>query len=208
MVLPPGPMISRIWSGLTCSVVMRGAYFDRSSRGAASASAILPRMKSRPSRAWRSAVSRISRVRPWILMSICTAVTPVFDPADLEVHVAQVILVAEDVGQHGDAIALLDEAHGDAGDRRLDRHAGVHQRQDAAAHRRHRRAAVRLEDLRHDADRVREVLRRRAARARSRARPGGRGRSRGGWRRASASPRRSRRAGSCSEGGRSSPRRR
>jgi len=25
MVLPPGPMISRIWSGLTCSVWMRGA---------------------------------------------------------------------------------------------------------------------------------------------------------------------------------------
>jgi hypothetical protein len=37
--------------------------------------------------------------------------------ADLEVHVAQVILVAEDVGQHRHAIAFLDEAHGDAGHR-------------------------------------------------------------------------------------------
>ncbi len=53
----------------------------------------------------------------------------VFGAADLEVHVAEVILVAEDVGEDGDALALLDEAHGDAGDRRLDRHARVHQRQ-------------------------------------------------------------------------------
>ena len=43
----------------------------------------------------------------------------------------------------------------------LDRHAGVHQRQRGAAHRGHRRRAVGLEDVRHDADRVREVLLRR-----------------------------------------------
>ena len=41
----------------------------------------------------------------------------------------------------------------------LDRHAGVHQGQRRAAHRGHRRRAVGLEDVRHDADRVREVLR-------------------------------------------------
>ena len=40
----------------------------------------------------------------------------------------------------------------------LDRHAGVHQRQRRAADRGHRRRAVGLEDVRHDADRVREVL--------------------------------------------------
>ena len=56
-------------------------------------------------------------------MSIWTAVTPCLGAADLEVHVAQVVLVAEDVGQHGDAVALLDEAHRDAGHRRLDRDA-------------------------------------------------------------------------------------
>ena len=38
---------------------------------------------------------------------------------DLEVHVAEMILVAEDVGQHGEAVALLDQAHGDAGHRAL-----------------------------------------------------------------------------------------
>jgi hypothetical protein len=30
-----------------------------------------------------------------------------------------VILVAEDVGEHREALAFLDEAHGDAGDRRF-----------------------------------------------------------------------------------------
>ena len=42
---------------------------------------------------------------------------------------------------------------------RLQRHAGIHQRQRGAAHRRHRRRAVRLRDLRDDADRVGEFLR-------------------------------------------------
>ena len=77
---------------------------------------------------------------------------------NLEVHVAQVILVAEDVGQHGEAVAFLDQAHRDAGNVRLRRHAGVHQREARAADRRHRRAAVRLGDLRHDTHRIREFL--------------------------------------------------
>ena len=91
-------------------------------------------------------------------MSICSAVTPLLGAGDLEVHVAEVILVAEDVGEDDVVVAFLHEAHRDAGDRRLDRHAGVHERERAAAHRRHRRRAVRLEDLGDDADRVREVL--------------------------------------------------
>ncbi len=47
---------------------------------------------------------------------------------DLEVHVAEMILVAEDVGEDGKAVGLLDQAHGDAGDRARQRHAGIHQR--------------------------------------------------------------------------------
>src|SRR3546814_10689989 len=43
----------------------------------------------------------------------------------------------------------------------LERHARVHHRQRAAAHRRHRRRAVRLGDVGEDADRVRELLGRR-----------------------------------------------
>ena len=38
---------------------------------------------------------------------------------DLEVHVAEVILVAEDVGEHGELFAFEDEAHGDTGHRRF-----------------------------------------------------------------------------------------
>ena len=76
---------------------------------------------------------------------------------DLEVHVAEVILGALDVGQHDVVVALLDQAHRDARDRRLDRHAGVHQRERRAADRGHRGGAVRLEDLGDDAHRVREL---------------------------------------------------
>ena len=62
--------------------------------------------------------------------------------------------------EHGPLAGLLvhHEAHRHAGDRRLERHAGVHQRQRAAAHRRHRRRAVRFEDVGDDADGVGEVL--------------------------------------------------
>ena len=75
---------------------------------------------------------------------------------DLEVHVAEVIFVAEDVGEHLELAALEHEAHGDACHRRLQRHAGIHQREAGAADRGHRARAVRLEDLGHDADDVRE----------------------------------------------------
>src|SRR3954469_10844561 len=57
---------------------------------------------------------------------------------DLEVHVAEVVLDAGDVGEDGVVVPLLDEAHGDAGDGPLERHARVHQRQRRAAHRGHR----------------------------------------------------------------------
>ena len=55
-------------------------------------------------------------------------------------------------------VALLDEAHRDAGHRGLDRDAGVHQRERAAADRGHRGGAVGLEDVGDDADRVGELL--------------------------------------------------
>ena len=97
---------------------------------------------------------------PATLMSICSAVMPVGRAGDLEVHVAVVVLGAGDVGEDGVLAGLLvhDQAHRDAGDRRLERHARVHHRQRAAADRRHRRRAVRLEDVRDDADGVGELL--------------------------------------------------
>src|SRR5215207_7429691 len=63
---------------------------------------------------------------------------PVPGPGDLEVHVAQMVLDAGDVGEDGVIVALLDEAHRDAGHRLADRHAGIHQRQGRPAHARHR----------------------------------------------------------------------
>src|SRR5690242_5356475 len=89
---------------------------------------------------------------------------PVAGAGDLEVHVAEVVFRALDVGEDDVVVALLDQAHRDAGDRRLDRHTGVHERESRSADRSHRRRAVRLERLRDDADRVREVLRARDGR--------------------------------------------
>ena len=82
----------------------------------------------RPSFAWPSATFMISSVMPAILMSICSEVMPDLGARHLEVHVAEMILVAEDVGEHRKAAAFEDQAHGDARGRPLQRHAGVHQR--------------------------------------------------------------------------------
>ena len=84
MVLPPGPMMSRILSGLMVIWTMRGAFGLSSSRGASSASAILSRMWSRPARACSSASSRMWRARPVSLMSICRAQTPLRVPVTLK----------------------------------------------------------------------------------------------------------------------------
>ena len=73
---------------------------------------------------------------------------------DLEVHIAVVIFRAGDVGQDGVVVALLDQAHRDAGDRRLERNAGIHQRQAGSADRRHRRRTVRLQNVGDDAERI------------------------------------------------------
>ena len=67
---------------------------------------------------------------------------PLAGAGDLEVHVAQVIFQALDVAQDGVPVVLGDQAHGDARHRVLDRHASIHQRQGAAAHRGHRGRAV------------------------------------------------------------------
>jgi hypothetical protein len=76
----------------------------------------------------------------------------------LEVHVAEVILVTEDVREDGDLVVLLDEAHGDAGDRLLEGHAGVHEGHRRRHTRRHRGRSIGFEDLAHDADGVVEVV--------------------------------------------------
>ena len=129
MTLPPVPMTSRILSLGIGMVSMRGAWADSSSRVWSSALAISPRMCARPSFAWARAVFMISSVMPATLMSICSEVTPSRRARDLEVHVAEMILVAEDVADHREVLAFEDQAHGDARDRTLQRNAGVHQRE-------------------------------------------------------------------------------
>ena len=81
---------------------------------------------------------------------------------DLEVHVAEGVLGAEDVGE-GDVLGLAvdlvgDQAHRDARDRRAQRHTGVEQRHGRGADRAHRRRAVGAEGLGHLTDRVGELL--------------------------------------------------
>ena len=51
-------------------------------------------------------------------------------------------LVAENVGQHREAVAFEDQSHGDAGCQRLERGAGVEQRQAGTAYRSHGGGAV------------------------------------------------------------------
>ncbi len=76
---------------------------------------------------------------------------------NLEIHVAVVIFRAGDVGEDRVFIAFDDQPHGDARARRRDRHAGVHQRQRAAANRGHRRGTVRFHDVGNEAHGVREI---------------------------------------------------
>ncbi len=83
---------------------------------------------------------------------------PIRGSTDLEVHVAEVVLVTQDIRKHRVTRAIGDETHGDARHRLLDGHACVHHRHAAATHRGHRRRAVALHRLAHDANRVREVV--------------------------------------------------
>ena len=62
---------------------------------------------------------------------------PLRGPRDLEVHVAQMILNAEDVRQNRDVLPFCDQPHRNARDRRLDGHPRVHKGKRAPAHRRH-----------------------------------------------------------------------
>ena len=84
MILPPGPMMSLIFSGFTLMVVILGAYFFSCFRGSAMHSSILPRMKARPFLAWARAAWRMSLVSPSTLISIWMAVIPLEVPATLK----------------------------------------------------------------------------------------------------------------------------
>ena len=81
---------------------------------------------------------------------------------DLEVHVPEGVLGAEDVGEGGPLGLAVDdlvhEAHGDTGHGRAQRHTGVEQGQGGGAHRAHGGRAVGAQGFGDLADRVGEVL--------------------------------------------------
>ena len=82
----------------------------------------------------------------------------VFGPGDLEVHVAQVVLQADDVAQDRVPVSFHDKPHGDARHGRLEGNARVEQRERRGADRGHGRRAVRLEYLGDLADGVGKIL--------------------------------------------------
>src|SRR5690606_35496685 len=76
----------------------------------------------------------------------------------LEVHVAKVIFITEDVGQDSELLAFEDQAHGNAGDGLFHGNACIHQRERGAADSRHGRRSVGLGDFRNDTQGVGEFL--------------------------------------------------
>ena len=64
-----------------------------------------------------------------------------------KVHIAEVILITQDIGQNRELVAFLDQTHGDTGHRRLDGHARIHQRQAGTTDRRHGAGTVGFSDL-------------------------------------------------------------
>ncbi len=99
MVLPPGPMMMRIWSGLTLMVVMRGAYLVSSAR------AVGERLEHLAEDVQASLARLIERALEDRALEARDLDVHLdggdarVGAADLEVHVAEVILVAEDVAQ-------------------------------------------------------------------------------------------------------------
>ena len=76
----------------------------------------------------------------------------------LEVHIAKVVFVTQDVGQHRKAVVFLDQAHSDTCHVRFHRYARVHQGQATAADRCHRRRTIGLGHFRHHTHGVGKVF--------------------------------------------------
>src|SRR5215510_5201762 len=96
-----------------------------------------PRWSSSPRMSVSTAKRLPSLIKPIAMPATCAFMgTPASMRARLPPHTD---LLAEDVGEHGEALAFLDQAHRDARDVRLHGHARVHESKAAPAHRCHRR---------------------------------------------------------------------
>ena len=118
MVSPPLPITSPIWSGLIWIVKMRGAHWRELAARLGDGLGHLAEDEQPRLAACSSASLRISNVTPADLDVHLQGGDALGGAGDLEVHVAEVVLDARDVGEHDVVVALLDEPHGDAGHRR------------------------------------------------------------------------------------------
>src|SRR5262249_24470837 len=133
IVLPPGPINRPIFSGLMLNVNSRGANGLISGRGWRRLDSMDLRISRRGLRGGPGGPARgglDDRLVDAVDLQVqLDAVDPQPAAGDLEVHVADVVLVAHDVGQQGEAVRLLDQPDRDPRHRVGDRHARVHQRQ-------------------------------------------------------------------------------
>ena len=133
IVLPPGPISRPILSGSICVRSSRGAHRRHLARGPRNRRQHLPQDLD-------PRLARLLERRPDDLLADAVdlqveldAGDAVLRAGDLEVHVAEVVFVADDVGEQRPLVAFLHQADRDAGHRIGDRHAGGHQAQRGAA---------------------------------------------------------------------------
>ncbi|GIS60808.1 MAG: hypothetical protein CM1200mP2_30330 [Planctomycetaceae bacterium] len=113
----------------------------------------------RASLAWASVARMISSEIPFDFQVELNSGDAELAAGDLEVHVAEVILVTDDVGQQFEpSVRLGDDTDRDAGDRLQDRNARGHQAQRRAADTGHRARTIRLGDVGDRPDRVGKCL--------------------------------------------------
>ena len=99
IVLPPGPISRPIFSGSMCMRSSRGAQGEISARGRAMAVSIVRRISIRASRACVERAADDLLADAGDLQIELDAGDAVLRAGDFEVHVAEVIFVADDVGQ-------------------------------------------------------------------------------------------------------------
>ncbi len=142
IILPPGPMIAPILSIGILMTGMRGACGLSSGRGVGNNRQHLVQDEQARLASLGQRLGHDLGIDALDLDIHLQGSDAPWWSGDFEIHIAQVIFDALDIGQDDVLLAFLDQAHGHAGDRGLDRHAGVHQGQGGTADGSHRGRAV------------------------------------------------------------------